>query len=85
MRYEEEKSKLPALLMLLFGRLFLFSAFMSLRIIVNGQMKQWVFDELAESITAALKGESSTSVPNSDSEQPVEPENSETPSPYEAL
>lgn len=82
---KKKKSKLPALLMLLFGLLFLFSAFMALQIIVNGQMEQQAFDELAESIIAAPESDPSASVPDSDSKQPVEPETSETLSPYAAL
>ncbi len=82
---KKKKSKLPSLLMLLFGLLFLFSAFMALRIVVNGQMEQQTFDDLAESIKAAPENEPSASVPDSDSEQLVEPEINETLCPYAVL
>lgn len=52
MKQGKTRSKLVPLLLLLFGVLFLFSAFMVLKIVANGQREQQAFDELAESIAA---------------------------------
>lgn len=75
--------KLTALLAFLFGLLFLFSAFMVLRIIVNGQQEQQAFEDLAESIVDTPESPPPSAI--ADSTQPEESEVHGKPSPYTAL